>query len=180
MAALPAPRSLLGKLGPFSRRAFGAPLVRHGIPTGRDLDDVAHGRDVAPDRLSAAWALVDLWLGETCWGSLRITTTDAGSDALDFSLALAGVPARFGLRQLFNDAVAIPLKRQPGQAMGYVSGSHATAMASAWARALPRVDTGTHPDAERVATWLGRYADWTRTAHEVGRPAPDLIADYRP
>ncbi len=174
------PGSLLGKLGPFSKRAFAAPIVRPGIPTGRDLDDVAHGRDIAPERLSAAWALVDLWLDNVCWGSLRIATTDAGSDALDFSLALAGVPARFGLRQLFNDAVGIPLKRQPGQAMGYVRGAHAVAMASAWEHALPQLDAETHPDAARLAAWLAHYPEWAGKADEAGRPAPDLIVDYRP
>ncbi len=174
------PGTLLGKLGPFSKRAFAAPIVRPGVPTGRDLDDVAHGRDVAPERLGAAWALVDLWLEHACWGDLRTSTTDAGSDSLDFSLALAGVPARFGLRQLFNDAVAIPLKRQPGQAMGYVRGAHAIAMASAWKTALPILDTHAHPDAARLAAWLARFGEWSEKADEAGRPAPDLIADYRP
>lgn len=174
------PGSLLGKLGPFSRRAPGAPVIRPGIPTGADLDDVAHGRDVPAERLSAAWALVDVWLADAAWGSLSITAADAELDALDFALARAGLPARYGLRQLFNDAVAIPLKRQAGQATGYMRGTHAEAMASAWRAALPALDPAAHADAERLTAWLARFPAWAADADEAGRAAPDLIADYRP
>ncbi|MFT3876888.1 MAG: hypothetical protein QM708_10775 [Propioniciclava sp.] len=176
----PEPRTLLGKLGPFSRRGVGAPVMRPGVPTGHDLDDVVHGRDVSPARLSAAWALVDLWLTNAAWSAVTLTATEADFDALDFALAKVGVPARLGLRNLFNDAVGVPLKRQPGQATGYVRGTHATAMASAWAQALPDLEDGPRAHAERLASWLSGFPEWARKAEEAGRTAPDLLADYRP
>lgn len=174
------PGNLLDKLGPFSRRAVGAPVVRPGVPTGRDVDDVAHGRDVAPDRLEAAWALVDLWLADAAWGRLAVEIDDRSLDALDFGLAFAGVPARFALRPAFNGETGIPVKPLPGMATGYVRGGHAAAMASAWAVALPGVDADHRELAARVATWLARFPDWEEQATRCGRPGPDLVVVYRP
>lgn len=175
----PARRTLLDKLGPFSRRAVNAPVIRDGVPTGRDVDDVAHGREVAPGRLTAAWALVDAWLAAHRWGHLAVELDDRELDDLDFALACAGVPARFGVRQLFNGATRIPVKALPGTATGYVRGGHAMAMASAWEEALPSVDAERRELAGGVAAWLGRFNTWTRDADEAGRPAPDLVVWYR-
>ncbi|HHU37831.1 MAG TPA: hypothetical protein GXZ45_00850, partial [Propionibacterium sp.] len=138
--SIPARRGgLLAKLGPFSRHAVGAPVVRPGVPTAQDVDDVAQGRDVPPDRREAAWALVDAFVDATAWGVLRFDSDDRTIDDLDFALASAGLPSRFGLRQLFNSATRLPIKWLPGMAGGYARGDRAEVMASAWAEALPGV-----------------------------------------
>ena len=117
--SIPARRGgLLAKLGPFSRHAVGAPVVRPGVPTAQDVDDVAQGRDVPPDRREAAWALVDAFVDATAWGVLRFDSDDRTIDDLDFALASAGLPSRFGLRQLFNSATRLPIKWLPGMAGG--------------------------------------------------------------
>lgn len=174
------PGNLLDRLGPFSRRAIGAPVVRPGVPTGRDVDDVAHGRDVPADRLEAAWALVDVWLADAAWGHLTLALDDRELDALDFALACAGLPSRWGLRQLFNGGTGIPLKPLPGRAGGYVRGAHAGQMAAAWQQALATVDAAHRERTAAIAGWLERFADWGREAAASGRPRPDLVATYRP
>lgn len=175
----PARRGLLDKLGPFSRRAVDAPVVRPGIPTGHDVDDVAHGRDVAPDRRSAAWALVDLVVADGAWGTLAFDADDRTIDDLDFALASAGLPSRYGLRQLFNSATRLPIKWLPGMAGGYVRGDRVEAMASAWDAALPGLGAEPAALARRVADWLAGFPRWARNADEAGRPAPDLVVWYR-
>lgn len=169
---------LLSKLGPFSRRAVGAPVVRPGVPTGRDLADVAAGREVPPDRREAAWALVDAFVVHTAWSTHRFEAGDRTIDDLDFTLAAAGLPSRFGMRQLFSGDVAIPVKLLPGMADGYVRGHQAVAMASAWRQAVAALEQEA-PLARDVAAWLAGFERWSRDANEAGRPAPDLVAWYR-
>lgn len=178
----PAPshrHGLLSKLGPFSRRAVDAPVVRPGIPNGRDVEDVAHGRDVPPDRRTAAWALVGAVVRSAAWGELSFEADDQMIDDLDFALASAGVPSRFGLRQLFNTGVRIPIKELPGMADGYARGGHAIAMASAWTEALPGLSPDQSPLARRIATWLSGFQTWSAAAQAAGRPSPDLVVWYR-
>lgn len=170
---------LLDKLGPFSRRAVGAPVIRPDVPTGRDLDDVAHGRDVPEGRRVAAWALVDAFVTATAWGSLAFEAGDRTVDDLDFELAAGGLPSRFGLRQLFSGDTALPLKLLPGMADGYERHAMAVARASAWAEAVAGLDAPA-PLARRVAAWLAGFSGWATDANEVGRPAPDLVVWYRP
>ncbi|MDO5533582.1 MAG: hypothetical protein Q4F65_02885 [Propionibacteriaceae bacterium] len=180
-APTPSPRQggLLRKLGPFSRHAVGAPIVRQGVPTSHDLDDVAHGRDVPADRRTAAWALVGAWVDDLAWGSLEVDATDADIDDLDFALATAGVPSRYGLRQLFAHGTALPVKLLPGMRDGYARGTHAVAMASAWRGALGALPTTVEPRAATIAGWLDRFTGWTHKADEAGRPAPDLVVWFR-
>lgn len=176
----PPPRGgLLGKLGPFSRRPVDAPVVHPGIPTQREIDAVAHGRDVPPDRLVAAWVLVGAWLGEHSWGRFETEVERTMLDALDFDLATRGVPADLSLRAVFRRPVGLPLKPLPGQVIGYAKGSQATAMASHWQAALPTLSPEHRAVAEPIASWLGDFPDWVRQATESGRPAPDLVAAYR-
>ena len=176
----PAPHTgLLGKLGPFSRHGVGDPIVRPGIPTGRDLDDVVHGHDIAPARLGAAWALVDLWLGHTSWSSVRLALDPRTLDALDFDLVLAGANAQLGLRRVLNDQLSLPLKSLPGQVTGYVRGTQAVTMASGWRYALPELDERSRPVVGPLADWLGGFEEWQDAAAATGRPEPDLVVLFR-
>ena len=111
----------MSKLGPFSRRAADAPVVYPGIPTGIDIDAVGHGRDVPPERLSAAWALVGAWLADHGWSHLEVSVDRGPLDSIDFDLAAHGVPADLGLRSVFRRAIGLPLKPLPGQTLGYAA-----------------------------------------------------------
>lgn len=170
----------LDRLGPFSRRAAGAPVIRPGVPTGRDVEDLVHGRDIDPGRLSAAWALVELWLDDACRDHLEFDITPAAMDDLDFALACAGVDVRYSLRKLFNDALAIPLKPDAGRASGYVRAGHARAMGRAWRAALPGLADRHRAVAQPVGTWLSCYENGGGGEGTFTHPAPDLVAIYRP
>lgn len=171
--------NLLSRLGPFSKRGTDAPVIRPGVPSGSDLDDLLHGHEVAPDRLSAVWALVGLWLRDAAWGEFAFELDEHAMDAFDFELSAAGVDPRFGLRRVLNDQLALPLKPLPGQVTGYVRGAHGRAMASAWAAAVDRLPDDARDVAVPVAAWLGRFGQWEGRAAVSGRPAPDLVVEYR-
>jgi len=176
-AAPPGPHgNRLARLGPCSRRATGAPVVHPGVPSGRDLDDVVHGRDVAPERLPAAWALVRLWLADAAWGRHAFVLPDGGVDRFDFELGAAGVDPRLSVRALFSGGLGVPLRALPGQASGYVRSAHAGAMARAWDAALDALGPVDRDVAAPVATWLRGCAGWEAAAPGAGRPAPDLVA----
>lgn len=173
------PATLLSRIGgPLTRRAPNAPVVRPSVPTGGDLNALLAGHYIAPERLTAAWALVRVWLDDASWGSLTLDIDEADINDLDFELGSAGLESRFALRKLFNDRLALPLPNAPGQATGYVRSSAALAMRDAWLPALGGVG-GRHAEAaRRVVAWLEGFDDWCRAAEQAGRPAPDLIASY--
>ena len=170
---------LLSKLGPMLRRPPGAPVVRPGVPTGRDVADLVHGHDLAPGRLTAGWTLVRLWLDDRAWGRLDLSLSEADIDELDFALASAGVDARLALRRLFNDQLALPLKAAPGQVTGYVPHGHARAMAAAWRPASDGLPGELAAVALQVAGWLEGFGAWGEAARNDGRPAPDLVATWQ-
>lgn len=184
LAAFPAPArtptvGLLGKLGPLVRRPPDAPIVLPGVPTARDLAALLAGRDLPPDRLAAGWALVRLWLDDRGWGHLAFTLAEAELDDLDFALSAGGVDARFALRKLFNDQVALPVKALPGQVTGYVRYAHARGMADAWRPALGGLPGPVAGVAGEVVAWLDRFEAWAHEARDAGRPAPDLVAAWQ-
>lgn len=175
----PRPRvGLLDKLGPFTGRPVGAPVVRPGVPTAHDLADVLAGRDVAPDRLPAAWRLVELWLDHEAWGRLRVPVDQAGLDDLDFELGSLGVPPSASVAALFRGSLALPLKNQPGQASGYLRYARALAVRDAWRPVLGDLSPGHARTAQQVVTWLGGLEEWGRLAAASGRPAPDVVSSW--
>lgn len=167
---------LLDKLGPLTGRPVGAPLVRPGVPTGRDLADVLAGRDVAPDRLPAAWRLVELWLDHRCWGRLDLTLDRASADDLDFELGSLGVAPSASVAALFRGALAIPLRNRPGQVTGYLRHARARALREAWRPHLAALSPRNAGTAQQVVTWLGGLEEWEGAAAASGRPAPDLVS----
>lgn len=176
----PAERSgLLDRLGPMTRRHPHPAIVRPGVPTTQDLDDVVHGRHVPAERLDAAWALIDIWLEHMAWSSMQIDLAGTTLDAVDFAGTLAGVPADDGLRRLLNHQLALPVHERPGQASGFVRGPHAQAMARAWGTALPHLDPPVSDLVAPLASWLARFPAWADAAHQEQRPSPDLVAFAR-
>ncbi|WP_342372932.1 hypothetical protein PCC79_02830 [Propioniciclava soli] len=97
----------LDRLGPFSRHPVGgAPVVRPGVPTRGDVTDLVHRRPIAPGRVSAAWALVELWLD-------HVATAHAVREATDADDGPGG-----GL----GEPVELPLPPLAGQQVGYTDG----------------------------------------------------------
>ncbi|MFV0405600.1 MAG: hypothetical protein ACK5LN_02050 [Propioniciclava sp.] len=168
----------LDRLGPMTRKNPHPPVIRPDIPSGHDLEDIVHGRDVPPARLPAAWALVDLWLQQMAWSSVTLPLTEP-LEGIDFAASLAGVPAERGIGRLLNHQLALPLRDAPGQRSGYVRGSHAAAMATSWAAAMPAIQPPDPGFVQEFTRWLTAFSDWTRAATTAGRPDPDLIALHR-
>ena len=176
--APPAPRrGVLHKLGgPLLRRAADAPVVRPGVPTGNDLNDLLAGRDVLGDRLSAVWTLVQLWLADRAWGQLDLAITEDRLNDLDFELATRGVPAEFALRKVFNGRLSVPVKALPGQVTGYVRTVHARQMALSWEPVVATLSSGNAETARQIVDWLGGFERWTDLAVDGGRRPPDLVS----
>lgn len=174
----PQPAGLMSKIGPLLRRPPGAPVIRPGVPTETDLANLLAGRYIAPDRLTAAWALVHAYLAAQSFGTLELSLDDRLVDSLEFDLARAGMPAAYGLRRMFTEPWGITLHPVPGEASGFVRNAHIAAWADAWNVALPEVSDEHRETAERVAAWLGSFEGWTKTAMASGRLAPDAIATF--
>lgn len=173
--APPTPSGRLGKLGPLFRRAPDAPVIRPGVPSGSDVETLLSGGYVAPGRLTAAWLLLEVWLGDLAWGSLGRDVDEAKVNDFDFDLARAGVPTRYGLRSLLSTNLGVTLLAPPGLSAGWVSGPQVSAMTAAWRQALPELKD--HRDsATTLLDWLDQFEAWTAAAASAGREAPDLIS----
>jgi hypothetical protein len=182
-AAFPPPEppqkaSMLDKIGPLMGRPSKAPVIRPGIPCGLDLDDLVHGRHVAPERLPAAWALMRLWLDAASWSALALRLDETTINDLDFELASGGVEARFALRRLLNGGLTLPLRDAPGQVTGYARFDHARAMRDAWRPTLAWLSPGHAQTAGTIVAWLDGLEYWARNAHQAGRGVPDVIASF--
>ncbi len=175
---VPQRRGLLSKVGPLTRVPPDAPVVRPGVPNGVDLGNVLQGRFVTPDRLSAAWVLVRLWLGAVGWSTLAVPLDEPLMNELDFELAAGGVETRFALRHLLNDRLFVPLRNAPGQVNGYVRFEHAAAMRDAWRPAVPTLSPHTGALASHLVGWMDGLGAWAQAARHSGRPAPDLVASF--
>lgn len=171
-------KSLLGKAGPLTRVPADAPVVRPGVPTGADIHDLVCGRFIRPDRLTAAWALVRVWLDACGWPTLSLGLDEPAINDLDFELATGGVETRFALRRLLNDKLALPLRHAPGQVTGFVPFEHARALREAWRPALPTLSPHNATTAQHVVGWLGGLESWAEHARRTGLRAPDLIASF--
>lgn len=169
---------LLGRVGPLTKVPADAPVVRPGVPTLADVHDLARGRFIKPDRLTAAWALVRAWLDACGWPTLVLALDEPAINDLDFELATGGVETRYALRRLLNDRLALPLRPAPGQVTGYVPFEHARALRDAWRPALPTLSPHNTATAQHIVGWLGGLESWADYAHRSGLRAPDLIASF--
>lgn len=173
-----APGRLLGKVGPVLRIQPDAPVVRPDVPTGADLHDLTRGRFIKADRLTAAWALVRLWLDACGWPTFVLGIDEPAMNELDFELATGGVPTRYALRRLLNDKLALPLRNAPGQVTGYVGFDQGLAMREAWQAAVPTLSPHNATTAHRLVSWLGNLEGWADFARRNGHPLPDLVASF--
>ena len=169
---------LLGKVGPLVQPPPDAPVIRPGVPTNQDLHDLTRGRFVKADRLTAAWALVRLWLDACGWPTLVLAIDEPAMNELDFELATGGVETRYALRRLLNDKLALPLRNAPGQVTGFVPYEHAVALRETWRPAVPTLSPRNVATAQHIVGWLGGLEGWAAYACQVGHPLPDLIASF--
>lgn len=176
---LPRPSGLLGRLGPLLRPSHDPAAPRPGVPAAEDVDDLLAGRYIAPPRLPQAWNLLEFWIDTLSWGSGEWSLDAARLKDLDFDLARAQVPSRYGLSDLFKSALGISLSRCEGLAAGFVRAEHASQMAQAWAVGTPELEPANQPVALQIAEFLSHWPEWTAMAGEHGRPEPDLVAIFR-
>ncbi len=168
----PRKRGMLDRLGPFSRKSL---LPDPNIPMPADAEDLLAGRFVRPDRVPAAWVLVEHWLGEISWGVYTTSVTDASLDAWDFALARAGLSSTYGIGRLFNEELGFPVRPLPGQETGYVSNGHALAAIDALTQAVDDVEGDPALWTKALLDWLSGYPQWAESAAAAGRPHPDLV-----
>lgn len=170
---------LLGKLGPLFARAVDAPVTRPDQPTRADVDTLLSGRFVAPDRLPATWTLLEAWLEALAWGTWSTELDETALAEIDFDLARAGVPARYGVRDLMQGMLGLALHPSPGLVAGYCRLAHALATADAWRAAEPALVPPTADLVRQLTPWLESFGVWADRAGDAGRPQPDLVSVFR-
>lgn len=170
---------LLGKLGPFLRNGGDPAAPRPGVPNAEDVENLLSGRFVPPHRLVEAWNLLEFWLDTLAAGSGRWPLTEGGLNEFDFDLVRAEVSARYGISELFKANLGVSLTRCAGLAAGWVPGSHAEAMRTAWPDGLAELSPAHREFAEAIIAFLGQFPEWTQAAHTDGRAEPDLVAIFR-
>lgn len=176
---LPRQRGLLGRLGPLLRPTTDPAAPRPGVPGSDDVEDLLAGRHIPPQRLGPAWALLEFWIDTLSWGTGEWPLTTGGLKDLDFDLARARVPARFGLSDLFTKGLGISLSLCENLAAGYVRGEHAQQMAAAWVAGTPELEPANQSVATGITGFLAHWPEWIRLAEEHDRPEPDLVATFR-
>ena len=176
---LPRQPGLLGKLGPLLRPSSDPAAPRPGVPGVEDVDDLLAGHHIPPQRLAPAWTLLEFWIGTLSWGSGEWPLTTAGLTDLDFDLARARVPTRYGLSDLFAKGLGISLSRCENLAAGFVPAEQANRMAAAWALGAAELEPANQPVATGIIGFLRHWPEWTGLAAERGRPEPDLVAVFR-
>lgn len=175
----PTPPGLLGKLGPFLRKGGDPAAPRPDSPTAQEVEDLLAGRFVPPDRLIPAWNLLEFWLDVVAFGTAGWTIAEPSLNDVDFDLARAQIPSRYGFSDLFKNSLGITLTRCAGLAAGWVPGQHAEAMATAWPDGLAQLTPEHAALATSVLEFLSQWEAWTADAQAQGRPTPDLVAIFR-
>jgi hypothetical protein len=156
------------RFGPLRRHQ---PVVRLAPdqPAWPDAEALLAGRHIPPDRLAAAWTLLEAWLEDLAphWSFVRMAPAEA--EQADYDLARAGVDPAQGLRALWRRRLDVPLTPLPESALGYVTSAEAIAAAGAW---------GAHWDQiEGSKQVLGPVHEFLLPHSERG--GVDLVAGWR-
>ena len=172
----PAPTGLLSKLGPIFRRVPAAPIIPATQPEPRDVEILLAGGYVPPERIGAAWRVLETLVQAVAWGSTRMGLNAPELDDLDFAVARGGVSASVGLRHLLSCTTGVNLVPVSGLTVGWHPHAKALAMARAYRSATPQIES----EAQRqmissLANWLDGFVHWAGVAGTLGRPAPDLV-----
>ncbi|MEO7589111.1 MAG: hypothetical protein ABIS84_13925 [Arachnia sp.] len=115
------PRSLLGKLGPLLSRHRPSEVDPRN-PLRGDVEALLTGGHIPVERLPQSWQILVVWLGELAAQTLDITLD--GLEAIEFDLALAGLPSDFSVRRLAARELGTPLRPLPHQVAGYSKHQH--------------------------------------------------------
>jgi hypothetical protein len=175
-AGPPAPGGLLSKLGPIFRRVPATPIIPATQPEPSDVEILLAGGYVPPERIGAAWRVLETLVQAVAWGSTRMGLTASELDDLDFALARGGVSASVGLRHLLTCNTGVNLIPVTGLTVGWHPHDKALAMATAYRSAVPELKSETQREMiTSLASWLDGFVHWTSVAATLGRPAPDLV-----
>ncbi len=167
---------LIGRLGPLFRRAPDAPVISATAPTPQDVNALLTGAYIPPDRVGAAWRIIEVWVQQTAWGSTRLNVSQQSLDDLDFALARGGVSAAVGLRHLLSSGTQLNLLPVHGLTVGYHRHQTALDMSEAYRKAMPEVKTEQQQEiVAALVRWLDGFLSWADVAGSLGRPAPDLV-----
>lgn len=168
--------SLLGRIGPALKHPIDPPEPP-ARPMPADVEGLLAGRAVSPERLGYAWQITLAWLADRSWGRLDLDLDPAQLNKLDFDLALAGLPASFGMERLLSrDNPQLPLRPLPGQRFGYAKHQHVEATRQALGTIISDLAAGSVPTIGVILEFLNQFPDWSQAALETGRPNPDLVA----
>lgn len=171
----PRKRRLRDKLGPLTR----APLLPDpSIPMPGDADELLAGRFVRPDRVPAAWVLIEHWLTKLSWGVYAESLQAPALDEWDFALAKVGVSSAYGIGHLFNEELGFPVRPMTQQRTGYARHAHVAAAATALTAGVDQLEGDPAAWTRTLVGWLDRYPTWTAAADSAGRPRPDLLAVF--
>ncbi|MGD7707757.1 DUF7691 family protein [Microlunatus sp. Y2014] len=174
--APPKAPGLLGRIGPLFKRDPYAPVVNPSNPTPEDVDAFLDGESIDPDRVPAAWRILETLVHGRAWGSIRLPMTPQQVDDVDFALARGGVSAAVGLRHLFQSATEINLVPAQGLRVGWHDNGRALAMADAYRSALTEIDTTEQQEMiAGLVTWMDGFPHWAEVAREQHRAVPDLV-----
>lgn len=175
-ANTPKPKTgLLDKLGPLFRKPL---LPPPGTPEPQQTDSEAilEGRFIPPDRVPAAWKLLEHWLSELSWGRFDLDITSGELDQWDFDLARAGMSSQYGIGKLFNEEVELPLRPLQGLATGYIKHHQVISAIAALELSAEQLSGQSAEWTEKLLSWLRGFPHWAEAATGIGRPAPDLVA----
>lgn len=176
-AAVPAPpapeHGLLGRLR-LARRPV--PVNHPDDPTPADVTTFLEGETFLPQRLPAAWRLLEVASAHLSWGSISMVLPPGAVDEIDFALARGGAPAVAGLRHLFNSATQVSLPPLPGLSVGWHEHDRALAMEQAWRDGFDEVPETHRDSVANVVDFISGFPHWDGLAGQLGRPRPDLVA----
>ncbi|WP_051208889.1 hypothetical protein [Propionicicella superfundia] len=163
------------------RRDLLGPLVRTSllppgdVPLPGDAEHLLAGRFVTPDRITAAWILVEHWLTELSWGTYTTSLTRGELDAWDFDLARAGMSSTYAIGRLFNEELGFPVRPLPDQQTGYIRHSQVLNADAALTLCLEQLSGDPAVRTQNLLGWLDSYPGWAEAADTAHRPRPDLI-----
>ncbi|MDO5678264.1 MAG: hypothetical protein Q4G35_12240 [Propionibacteriaceae bacterium] len=126
------------------RRSWFAPLMRRdpatevdpARPSRVDIDTMLTGAYIPPDRLEQSWQLLTVWLEELSAARCTIPWDRDAFDRVEWDLARAELNSDYSLRSLADRPLAIPLRPQPDQVVGYAKRVHAVEALEEYRRVL--------------------------------------------
>ena len=159
-------RGLLAKLGPLTRLAPGAPVIRPDAPNRVDAENMMASRFIASDRLEACWMLLRAWLDELSADRTNLPLPRADIDGIEFDLARAGVPTHLSIRHLWQHGLDLPLRPIGAMSFGYMDHATVEVLVERWQAELSELEEATLEFATPFLRFMEAFAD---------RPEPDQL-----